>query len=110
MSDLKELAKQYFETFNRKDLDGIAGMFTDNAALRDWGYWNCKGKSDVLIELKKTFDDFDSLIVTPITLYEEGNTVIAELELLMNNIELVVVVDILTFEGDKIASVRAYKG
>ena len=110
MSDLKELAKQYFETFNRKDLDGIAGMFTDNAALRDWNIWNCKGKSDVLIEFKKTFDDFDSLIVTPITLYEEGNTVIAELELLMNNIELIVVVDILTFEGDKIASVRAYKG
>jgi hypothetical protein len=109
MSDLKQLATGYFATFSRKDLDGLAGMFTANAALRDWT-GSAEGKTDVLAANKNIFDNVDTITVTPLSLYQDGNTVAAEIEVLINGEEKLLVVDVITFEGDKITGVRAYKG
>lgn len=109
MSDLKQLATDYFATFSRKDLDGLAGLFTANPSLRDWT-GSADGKADVLAANKAIFDSVDTITVTPLAIYLEDNTVSAELEILVNGEEKLLVVDVITFEGDKIASVRAYKG
>jgi ketosteroid isomerase-like protein len=109
MSDLKQLATQYFETFSRKDLDSLADMFTDTAVLRDWT-GSADGKANVLTANKNIFDSVDSITVTPLALYEDGNTVSAEIEVLINNDLKLLVVDIITFENNKISSLRAYKG
>ncbi len=106
---LKETATQYFETFSRKDLDGLAVMFTDDAVLRDWT-GSAEGRTDVLAANKNIFDSVDTIIVTPLSLYEDGNTVAAEIEVLVNSEEKLLVVDVITFDGDKISSLRAYKG
>ena len=106
---LKTLAEQYFETFSRKDLDGLAGMFSDTAELRDWT-GAASGKSDVLAANKNIFDSVDTITVTPTALYEDGNTVAAEIEVLINGEEKLLVVDVITFDNGKITAVRAYKG
>ena len=106
---LKETAIQYFETFSRKDLDGLALMFTDDVVLRDWER-SADGKVDMLAANKAIFDAVDTITVTPLALYEDGNTVTAEIEVLVNGDTKLLVVDVITFDGDKISSLRAYKG
>ena len=105
----KQLAINYFETFSRKDIDGLAGLFTANPSLRDWT-GSATGKADVLAANKTIFDGVDTITVIPLSLYEDGNTVAAEIEVLINGTDKLLVVDVITFEGDKIASVRAFKG
>ncbi len=106
---LKETATQYFETFSRKDLDGLALMFTDDVVLRDWER-SADGKVDMLAANKAIFDAVDTITVTPLALYEDGNTVTAEIEVLVNGDTKLLVVDVITFDSDKISSLRAYKG
>lgn len=107
--DLKQLATEYFAVFSRKDLDSLADMFTDTAVLRDW-IGLTEGKANVLTANKNIFDSVDTITVTPLSLYQDGDTVAAEIEVLINGQEKLLVVDIITFEGDKIAGLRAYKG
>jgi ketosteroid isomerase-like protein len=106
---LKETATQYFETFSRKDLDSLAVMFTDDVVLRDWER-SAEGKIDMLAANKAIFDAVDTITVTPLALYEDGNTITAEIEVLVNGDTKLLVVDVITFIGDKISSLRAYKG
>jgi len=109
MTNLKQLAINYFETFSRKDINALAGLFTENPSLRDWT-GSANGKTDVLAANKNIFDSVDTIQVTPLAIYETENVVSAELEILVNGTEKLLVVDVITFEDDKIASVRAYKG
>ena len=109
MSNLKQLATQYFEMFSNKDLTGLAEAFTDEVTLRDWER-SASGKVAMLATNKDIFDAVDTITVTPLSLYEENSTVVAEIEILVNNEIKLLVVDVITFEGDKISSVRAYKG
>ena len=106
---LKETATQYFETFSRKDLDSLAVMFTDDVVLRDWER-SAEGKIDMLAANKAIFDAVYTITVTPLALYEDGNTITAEIEVLVNGDTKLLVVDVITFDGDKISSLRAYKG
>ena len=109
MNDLKQLATEYFAIFSNKDLDSLADMFTDTAVLRDWT-GSAEGKDAVLTANKNIFDSVDTITITPLSLYEDGNTVAAEIEVLLNGGEKLLVVDVITFEGNKISSLRAYKG
>ena len=107
--DLKALALQYFETFSRKDINGLAGLFASNPSLRDWS-GAAEGLDNVLAANKNIFDNVDTIVVTPLSFYRDGSTVLAEIEVLINGSETLLVVDVITFENDKISSVRAYKG
>ena len=107
--DLKALAQQYFETFSRKDLGGLALMFHKDVALFDWKI-SAEGIHDVLAANKKIFDSVDSIRVVPMDLYQDDNVVVAELNIVINENVVIAVADVLTFEDDKIVMVRAYKG
>ena len=109
MSNLKQLATQYFEIFSRKDTAGLSELFTDDVIVRDWQI-NSEGKTEVLSANQNIFDNVDTITVTPLSLYEDNSTVAAEIEVLLNGVEKLLVVDVITFEGDKISSLRAYKG
>jgi ketosteroid isomerase-like protein len=109
MSDLKQLATQYFETFSNKDLDNLANMFTEDVTLRDWTK-SANGKVGMLAAIKDLFDAVNTITATPVALYEEGDTVIAELVILVNDNESLLVVDVIKFQGNKISSVIAYRG
>jgi ketosteroid isomerase-like protein len=107
--DLKELAEQYFEAFSRKDLGGLALMFHANVSLFDWEI-SAEGIQDVLAANKKIFDSVDTIKVVPMDLYQDGNVIVAELNIIINEKDIIAVADVLTFEDDKIIMVRAYKG
>lgn len=110
MIDLKALATQYFETFSRKDLDGLGVMFTGDVTLRDWEI-SAAGIDDVLAANKKIFDSVESIQVTPLHLYQDTNTVAAEISIVVNGTVHLKVVDIITFnDSGKIVSIKAYKG
>jgi hypothetical protein len=107
---LKHLAEQYFETFSRKDLDGIAAMFTGDITLRDWEI-SATGIDEVLAANKKIFDSVDYIHVMPLHLYQDGSTVAAELSIVVSGAVHLSVVDVIKFnDAGKISSIRAYKG
>lgn len=109
MSDLKLIAEQYFETFSRKDLGGLAVMFHKDVTLFDWEI-SAEGIHDVLAANQKIFDSVNTITVIPMDLYQDANVVVAELNIVVNGQEVMAVADVLTFEDDKIIMVRAYKG
>ena len=108
--DLKPIAIEYFETFSRKDLDSLALMFTGDVTLRDWEI-SATGIDDVLAANKKIFGSVESIHVTPLNLYQDANTVAAEINIVVNGSVHLLVIDVITFNGTgKISSIRAYKG
>jgi ketosteroid isomerase-like protein len=113
MSTLKDRALEYFTAFSNKDLDTLASMFDDHITLRDWEM-SAAGKTLVLGANKHIFDSVEIITVTPLKLYQDDNTVTAEISIDVydNDGETTVlkVVDVIEFVGDKIRSVRAYKG
>lgn len=113
MSNLKDRALEYFDAFSNKDLDKLATMFDDHITLRDWEV-SASGKTAVLGANKHIFDSVETITVTPIKLYQDADTVAAEIsiEVYDNDGETtnLIVVDVIEFVGNKIKNVRAYKG
>ena len=108
--DLKSICLEYFETFSRKDLDSLALMFTGDVVLRDWEI-SATGIDEVLAANKKIFNSVEYIHVMPLHLYQDNNTVAAELSIVVSGAVHLSVVDIITFnDTGKIVSIKAYKG
>ena len=108
--DQKSLALEYFLRFSCKDIGALSRMFAEGICLRDWEN-QALGKEKVLKVYEKIFASVDQISVTPGFLYEDGDTVIAELLISINGNERILVTDILQFTDEgKIVGVRAYKG
>ena len=108
--DLKSLCLEYFYNFSLKDIDSLSKMFASGCQLRDWEN-SAVGKEDVVAVYEKIFNSVDTIAVTPRAVYEDNDTIIAELLITINGKEQILVTDIITFnEAGKIISVRAYKG
>ena len=107
---LKKCSLKYFEAFSNKDLDLIGGMLSSNACLRDWDISE-KGKKGVLHAMHNIFNSVETIKVTVLNMYREEYSVVAELDILINDHELIKVVDILQFnKSNKIMNIRAFKG
>ena len=107
-------ALEYFTTFSEKDSEGLRGMFSDDIHLRDWEII-ANGIDEVVDANQSIFDSVETIIVNPVQLYHsttsESDVVIAEIEIIINDDETLLVTDILEFDdNNKIKSVRAYKG
>jgi hypothetical protein len=111
--DLKDRAVEYFTAFSNKNLKALADMFDDHVTLRDWEM-SAAGKTLVLGANKHIFDSVESITVTPLKLYQDENAVIAEISIDVYDNDgqttVLKVVDIIEFVGDRIRSIRAYKG
>ena len=108
--DLKSLCVEYFYNFSLKDIDSLSKMFASGCQLRDWEN-SAVGKEDVVAVYEKIFNSVDTITVTPRALYEDSDTIIAELLITINGKEQILVTDIITYNDDReIISVRAYKG
>ena len=107
--ELKELATQYFTTFSSKDINGLDVMFTDDVVLRDWET-SAVGRTDVLAANQVIFDGVETIEVTPLAIYQEMDTITAELSLLIDGTDTLLVVDVITFVDGKISNIRAYRG
>ena len=108
--DLKSICLEYFEIFSHKDLDSLATMFTGDITLRDWEI-SATGIDEVLAANKKIFDSVEYIHVMPLHLYQDNNTVAAELSIVVSGAIHLSVVDVIKFnDAGKIISIRAYKG
>ena len=107
---MKEIAEKYFKLCSDKDLDALEPLFDERATLRDWEI-EAEGKSDVFAAMKNIFDSVESIQVDPLRTYIWENTVVAELDITVNNSEKLAVVDIIDFTDEgKIFGIRAFKG
>ena len=73
---------EYFAIFSEKDIDGLESMFSDNVCLRDWDIL-ANGKAEVLAANQDIFNSVNTIVVSPIRVWDflshEDNVVIAEL-------------------------------
>lgn len=84
-------------------------MFSDEIVLSDPNI-HCIGKKEVLNATQNIFNSAKSINIKVKDMYAEDSTVIAELEILMDENDLIKIVDILKFDKhNKIMSINAYK-
>jgi hypothetical protein len=114
---LKKLCKKYFDTWSRKDLDGLAAMFANDVLLQDWEI-SASGIFKVLEANKAIFDKVTSLKVEVSNMYHDkdlDHRVVCCLFITINegtkNEEMIRVIDVIGFDQDnKINFIDAFKG
>mgnify|MGYP001467454854 CR=1 FL=1 len=108
---LVEISKKYFDAFSNKDLSSIKKMFSKDVYLRDWEI-EATGIEEVLKANTKIFKSLNSIKVRPLRIYNDGNAVVAELVIDINDgEESLLVADVIEFNSNnKILNIRAYKG
>ncbi len=107
---LKEIALKYFKDFSNKDPISLKKVFANDIFLRDWEI-EAKGIDAVIKANVNIFKNVNSIFVEPQNLYQEGNIVIGELKITINNSEILYVVDLIEFNKEKkIKRIFAYKG
>ena len=108
--NLKKIALNYFREFSNKNISSLKGFFSNDIVLRDWEI-EAEGIEAVIEANKNIFNNVESIYVKPQNLYQEGNIIIGELKIFVNESEILYVVDIIEFnEEEKIKRISAYKG
>lgn len=106
----KEGCLSYLKYYEEKALHKIEPLFSDNIILRDWKI-RVSGKQNALEETRKNFEAANSIKIEILSIVENENTVAAELKINVDEIEILYVVDVITFNADgQIVSIRAYLG
>ncbi len=106
----KDLCLQYLKKYEEKDIKGIESMFAENIVLRDWKI-RVTGKEKALEETRKNFEAAKSIKIEVLSTYENKNTVAAELKIVVDLLEELHVVDVITINPKgRIESIRAYLG
>jgi hypothetical protein len=107
---LKKLALNYFEAFSNADIGRLRSLFSNEVCLRDWNV-GVQGIESVISENSKIFKALKDIRVEVLNLYEDAQTIIAELVISGDGAPAILVVDFLHFnEEHKIVSIRAYRG
>ena len=106
----KEICLLYLKRYENKDLEGIEEIFSEDIVLRDWKI-RVEGKDKAVNETRKNFENADSIEIEVLSTYENNNTVAAELKIIVDSVEELYVVDVITINSEgKIKSIRAYLG
>ena len=108
---LTKIALEYFYQFSQKEINAVTEMFDDGIVLEDWEN-KAYTKEDVIAVYQKIFDSVDSISVTPMKIFNDGDVIIAQLLIRINGVDDIYVVDILTFDSvtGKIKAIQAFKG
>ena len=107
--ELKDIIKNYFNYFSNKDIEKLKNLFSNNIRLKDWDI-DAKGIDNVLDANKKIFDSVDTIVVSPINIYQDNMVLLCEINILINNAEKLNVIDIIKFNKDKkIIEISAFK-
>lgn len=102
--------KAYLRHYADKDLSAIEAMFADDITLRDWKIF-VQGKAHALAETGKNFDSAGHIDIQILEVFENANSVAAELKIVVNHTDILSVVDVITFQPDGlIQSIHAYLG
>lgn len=107
MNTIEQLTIEYFQAFSDKDIEKLKSIFSDSIHLVDWEV-DIKGIDSVLNFNKKLFDQVNYIKVNPIITATTENTSLSKIKVEVDSIVLKVV-DIITFEKDKIIKIEAFK-
>jgi len=104
------LAREFLADYEAKNLQAISSKLAEGVVVRDWNI-EVVGKTQALREFEKNFEEASSLSIQIVGLHSSENAVAAELEIKVNEIEILRVVDVITFaENNEITSIVSYKG
>lgn len=107
---LKNRFVAYLDAYARKDIEEISALFTDDILLRDWKI-SVSGKDLAISETNKNLEAARSIEIEILNTYESADAVAGELRIVVDGLEVLFVVDVVTFNNEgKIASIRAYLG
>jgi ketosteroid isomerase-like protein len=101
------LVLKYFTAFSEKRIDILEEMFTDDVELIDWDN-HAQGKDAVLLANIAIFDTVKNIEIYIDQIGDGSDTVFAEIKVIVDGTTLNVV-DVITFENNKIKKIRAYK-
>lgn len=105
-----KIALLYLSKYAEKDLKGIEDLFSEDIVLRDWKI-RVAGKKNALVETQKNFESANSIAIEVLSIYENAETVAAELKITVDGSEALFVVDVITINTEgKINSIKAYLG
>ena len=111
--NLKEKALEYFDCFQKKDLQSLSKMFHEDVCLKDWNVF-APGKESVLKENQNIFNSIDKISISVEKLHCCSMTIIAELLITADDNPPLPVVDIIEYEyhmgSFEIISIKAYRG
>jgi hypothetical protein len=107
------LLYQYFDTFNKKDVESLGKMFSENVLLKDWNVSE-QGKEEVLKANANIFNECPNIHVSVIEIFQEvpyeDKRFACELSIKVGANEYISVMDIISFnEQDEIEEISAYK-
>lgn len=106
----QEFCRLILKKYEQKDLEGFNQMFAENVVIRDWKI-RVEGKTLALNEFKKNFESVNSLKIDILAMYENNNTVAAELKITIDEKQIIYIIDVITLTQDqKIGSIRSYIG
>lgn len=104
----KKICLLYLRRYEEKDLKSIEEMFSNDIVLRDWKI-RVEGKENAINETRKNFESVRSIKIEVLSLYENKNTVAAELKITIDDKDELYVVDVITINTEgKISSIKAY--
>ena len=110
MADIEALTRKFISAYEQKDMEAVAGMFSPDVILRDWNT-EVAGYEAAIQEYTNNFQAADTLEIKIHNLLVHGLTAAAVLEIVVDGVETLRVVDLLSFSADgKIRSIVAYKG
>lgn len=105
-----ERFRTYLRHYADKNLEAVTDMLADNVHLRDWNI-SVLGKAEAVRETAKNFAEAESIEINILDVYENADTVAAELHIVVNGTIDLFVVDVVTFnEQGKVTAIRSYKG
>ena len=110
MINLIPIAENYFFYFKNKDIESLKLLFNDNIKLRDWEI-DVNGFKNVVTQNIKIFENLNKFNLKIINIYQSGNVIFAEIEIILANNEIINVLDKITFDDEsKIIEIVAFKG
>lgn len=108
MSLIIEIAEKYFEAWNQKDYQKLSSTLSDDVQLFDWDQ-KCEGLKAVINATQNIHENLPNIFIEVKNLYNADPLITAELVINLGDGDSLRVVDLLTFQSDKICRIDAFK-
>jgi len=107
MTDIRKLTEEYVAAFDARDLDRIAGYFSDGFKLTDPDVIALTPKANVLTYLKELFDSHDTLNFKSRSILVDGDSSVIHFTLKLDTMTLDGV-DVISWKSGKMICMEAY--
>jgi hypothetical protein len=108
-ANIQHIVKQYFDAFNKHDLDALSALYSESVVLSEWDENVFIGKDKVLAANKQLFDNEPNLYISVIATGTANNTSVNEI-IVYTKTGPVKIVDSINVGNGKIIKVMAYRG